>query len=79
MPKKRFNSKRERFLKVAEARTNAVLEKLRVLGNCANKSLYEYTDEEINKIFRVIQERLNEVKLKFKSGRERRFVLKQNG
>lgn len=79
MPKQRFNSKRERFLKVAEARTNAVLEKLRVLGNCANRSLYEYTDEEINKIFRVIQERLNEVKMKFKSGRERRFVLKQNG
>lgn len=79
MPKQRFTSKRERFLKVAEARTNAVLEKLRVLGNCANRSLYEYTDEEINKIFRVIQERLNEVKMKFKSGRERRFVLKQNG
>lgn len=75
MPKQRFASKRERFLKVAEARTNAVLEKLRVLGNCANRSLYEYTDEEINKIFRVIQERLNEVKMKFKSGRERRFRL----
>ena len=65
MPKQKFSSKRERFLKVAEARTNAVLEKIRVLGNCANRSLYEYKEEEVNKIFRVIQDKLNEIKHKF--------------
>jgi len=70
MPKQKFSSKRERFLKVAEARTNAVLEKIRVLGNCANRSLYEYKEEEVNKIFRVIQEALNETKLKFKNKKE---------
>jgi hypothetical protein len=70
MPKQKFSSKRERFLKVAEARTNAVLEKIRVLGNCANRSLYEYKEEEVNKIFRVIQESLNETKLKFKNKKE---------
>jgi len=70
MPKQKFSSKRERFLKVAEARTNAVLEKIRVLGNCANRSLYEYKEEEVNKIFRVIQEFLNETKLKFKNKKE---------
>jgi len=75
MPKQKFSSKRERFLKVAEARTNAVLEKIRVLGNCANRSLYEYKEEEINKIFRVIQEALNETKLKFKTKKGKKFKL----
>jgi len=75
MPKQKFSSKRERFLKVAEARTNAVLEKIRVLGNCANRSLYEYKEEEVNKIFRVIQESLNETKLKFKTKKGKKFSL----
>jgi len=75
MPKQKFSSKRERFLKVAEARTNAVLEKIRVLGNCANRNLYEYKEEEVNKIFRVIQEALNETKLKFKDRKEKKFSL----
>lgn len=75
MPKQKFSSKRERFLKVAEARTNVILEKIRILGNCANRNLYEYTDEEVNKIFRVIQEKLNEVKIKFKSKKKSEFKL----
>jgi len=75
MPKQKFSSKRERFLKVAEARTNAVLEKIRVLGNCANRSLYEYKEEEVNKIFRVIQDALNETKLKFKTKKGKKFKL----
>jgi len=75
MPKQKFSSKRERFLKVAEDRTNAVLEKIRVLGNCANQSLYEYKEEEVNKIFRVIQDFLNETKLKFKTKKGKKFSL----
>jgi len=51
MGKKKFDNPRERFLEVAEARTNAILDKIRVLGHCSNKSLYSYTQEEINKIF----------------------------
>ena len=46
--------KEERFKRLASQRTNSVLKKLKILGNCANKSSYEYTDEEINKIFSEI-------------------------
>ena len=73
MPKQKFTSKRERFLTVAEARTNAILEKIRILGNCANRSLYDYTEEEVNKIFKVIQDKLNETKMKFKTGKKQVF------
>jgi len=77
MPKRRFNNPRERFLEVAESRTNAALNKIRVLGHCSNKSLYSYSPEEINKIFKTIQDELDHTKAKFKleESRKRKFKL----
>lgn len=59
------DSKREAFRRLATQRTNAVLEKLRVLGHCANIQLYEYTDEDVKKIFSVIRKELKAVEAKF--------------
>ena len=42
-----YSSKRERFVKKATDRTNHVLKALKVLGNCANKNIYDYNKEEI--------------------------------
>ena len=75
MPKQKFTSKRERFLSMAETRTNAILEKIRVLGNCSNKSLYEYNKDEIDKIFRAIQDKLNATKMRFVVKKENEFKL----
>ena len=49
------NKKTERFVRIAEKRTQRVLESLRLLGQCSNKISYEYTDEQVNKIFREIR------------------------
>ena len=38
-----MNQKRERFIKIAENRTNKIISTLKLLGNCANKSNYDYT------------------------------------
>ncbi|HOL77830.1 MAG TPA: hypothetical protein PKY35_12455 [Candidatus Hydrogenedentes bacterium] len=57
--------KRERFRKLAVYRTNEVLKRLKVLGNCANRSAYDYTEEEINKIFSEIEREVREIKAKF--------------
>lgn len=75
MPKQKFTSKRERFLAVAESRTNIVIEKIRVLGNCSNRSLYGYNKDEVDKIFKAIQEKLTETKARFVVNREREFKL----
>ncbi len=75
MPKLKFSSKRERFLSVAETRTNSILEKIRILGNCSNRSLYEYSKDEIDKIFRAIQDKLNETKARFIVKKEKEFKL----
>ncbi len=69
------NEKRERFKKLAEYRTNEILRRLKTLGNCANRSAYEYTEEEINKIFAVIERKTKEIKSKFRFKKDKEFKL----
>ena len=61
-------TKREAFERLANQRTNAVLQKLRVLGHCSNGQLYEYTEEDIKAIFRAIRAELRAVESKFGNG-----------
>ena len=68
-------SKKQRFQRLAEKRTNDVLERLRVLGNCANRGQYEYTAEEVRKIFNAIEKALEVIKVKFKDGETQKFKL----
>lgn len=58
-------NKRERFIRIAEARTNKILEMIRLLGNCSSKSNYEYTDEDIKKIFGALEKELKNSKNRF--------------
>ncbi|HUW71982.1 MAG TPA: hypothetical protein VMV66_02250 [Candidatus Humimicrobiaceae bacterium] len=64
-----------RFKRVAQRRTENILNSLRVLGNCSNKSSYQYTDEDVVKIFRAIEEQLRITKMKFRSSRRQKFSL----
>lgn len=66
---------RKRFTEKAEQRTNNVLKALKVLGNCANKNLYKYSEEDINKIFKAIEKKTIEVKGKFSADDESVFKL----
>ncbi len=68
--------KRERFVKIAERRVNQILENLNNLGKCSNKSNYEYTDDEVRRIFREIDRKLREVKLQFQGKTETRSKFK---
>jgi len=45
---------RERFRRLATLRTNLVLKRLKILGNCSNRHVYEYDEEDIDKIFAEI-------------------------
>jgi Neuraminidase (sialidase) len=67
--------KRERFKRLATQRTNTVLQKLKVLGNCSNRSAYDYTEEEINKIFSEIERKTREMKAKFHFPKNKEFKL----
>ncbi len=65
----------ERFKRVAEARTNAIFNKLRILGNCSNRQIYSYSEEDIDKIFLAINKQLREVRAKFNSHKPEQFKL----
>ena len=65
----------QRFKRVAEARTNAVLEKIRILGNLSNRQMYGYSENDINKIFLAINKQVKEVRAKFNSYKQDKFKL----
>ncbi len=70
-----IDEKRARFKRLAAQRTNAVVKALRILGNCGNRSTYEYTDEEVRKVFDEVEHSVKETKERFQSQRERKFRL----
>ena len=65
----------ERFKRIATVRTNAVLNRLRILGNLSNRQMYSYSEEDINKIFSAINKQIREVRVKFNSRKEEKFKL----
>lgn len=72
-------TKRDRFVRIAEARTNKIIDMLRLLGNCSSTSNYEYTDDDVKKIFGAIEREMKNARSKFSGTDEQkddRFTLK---
>lgn len=68
--------RRRRFVKVAERRTRLVMDKLRVLGNCANRGVYEYSAADVDKIFAALQRELEQIRHRFDERLKRRAEFK---
>lgn len=62
---KNEETKREKFVRIAEARTNKIINMIQLLGNCSNQNLYEYSQKDVNKIFNAIQTELDEAKKRY--------------
>ena len=70
-------TKRDAFLRLAEKRTQAVLEKVRILSNCANPYAYEYTEDDVRRIFAAIEEDLRAARTKFRNHEREPFKLRE--
>lgn len=75
-----MENKRSNFKRISENRVSKILTLLSQLTNLSNSSYYEYTDEEIEKIFAAIEGETKKAKEKLlKSNdpkkRNKRFVL----
>jgi len=68
-------SKNDKFRRLATQRTNAVLHRLQILSYCANPQLYDYSDEDIKKMFRAIESELRRVKARFINSSKSQFSL----
>lgn len=73
-------AKSERFRRLAEARVNKALGCLRSIGKLSNKGHYEYSEEEVRKIFQTLKRELDDSKSEFDKaiarGNKNNFKLK---
>lgn len=69
------DKKAKNFKRLATSRTNDILKKLRTLGNCSNRSSYDYSREDVNKIFNAIEQATKESKSKFYFPKDDNFKL----
>jgi hypothetical protein len=67
MKKIKSISKRQRFEKVASYRVQKILDMLDSLSNCANKNNYDYTETDVEKMFRALKEKLKDTETEFGS------------
>lgn len=69
-------TRRQRFKRIAGARTNKILDMLKLLGNCSNTGNYEYSENDVKKIFNAIETEVKISKAKFiKSAKKNKFEL----
>jgi hypothetical protein len=68
-------TKSEAFRRLAERRTNAILDRIRVLGNLSNPYAYEYTEDDVRAICAAVDQELKLTRAKFQNQRKREFKL----
>lgn len=68
--RRNMETKNDRFVRIAEARTNKIIDMIRLLGNCSNKATYDYSKEDVRKIFTTIENELKTARAKFDSSSE---------
>lgn len=59
-----MDNKKENFKRIAENRVNKILTLYKQLENLSNTSFYEYTNDQIEKIFETLEEELKTTKEK---------------
>lgn len=73
-------NKSDKFVRLADFRTNKVIEYLKSLTNLANKSVYEYTPQQVDAIVQAIDDQLNATQQALLANGEKQpaFTLKAN-
>lgn len=68
-------SKREKFVRLVESRVNSTLKEINLIGNLSNKSNYDYTKEDVDKIIKTLKKSISDLELKFTSKNKNEFKL----
>lgn len=66
-----MNTKQENFKRIADNRTSKIVDLISKLHNLTNSSFYEYTDEQVDDMFKAIQKELDKQKNIFISERKK--------
>jgi hypothetical protein len=66
--------RRERFVELAQKRVTRAIKDLRLIGNLANKSNYQYDDRDIEKILKALENELRMLRRRFEAGGAKEVV-----
>jgi len=69
----KIESRNERFKRLAKQRGERILKYLQLLGNLSNRNNYDYSDEEVRKLFGAIEEELRSNRAKFTMRKNRKI------
>lgn len=67
-------TKAEKFIRIGEYRINKALDAIGRLENLANRSAYEYTQEQAEAMFSVLEQRVADIKAKFTAAKQKEGV-----
>jgi hypothetical protein len=56
---------REKFVSLAEQRVNKCIKMMDLIGNLSNRSNYSYSEDDVSKIIKVLQNKLKQVEARF--------------
>lgn len=65
-----MSEKREKFVKLAEGRTQAALDAIRKIGNLSNRRAYEFDEGDVKKIIKTLRDAVSDLERKFGSTSE---------
>lgn len=67
-------TKAEKFVQIGEYRMNKVIDAIGRLENLANRSAYEYTQEQVEAMFSVLEQRVADIKARFTTVKQKEGV-----
>lgn len=72
-----MESKREKFVRLAENRVNNILKGIELLGNLSNSNNYDYTQEDLTKIIKTLKSAVNDLERTYdiSTNKNKRFQL----
>lgn len=73
-----MRDKRKKFVELVEARVNRAIKDIRLIGNLANRTAYDYSDEDAKRIFRALKKELDTAQARFSNdtgGKDNEFRL----
>ena len=69
-------TKRNKFVRLAESRMNNALKQIELLENLSNTSNYEYTDNDVDLIIKTLKSAVSDLEYAFKKDKKnKKFIL----
>ena len=71
-----IESRHDRFVRLAEKRTQRAIDAIRLIGNLSHRSNYEFSEAEVRKIMKALEEELRLTRERFSKAGDTRMGFK---